>query len=104
MELSKEVLNYWATKEVIEYGYDITLAVRQEKEDRKIYDLKILFDDGDLYAGFEIIEFYPDKELFETKNSYLVKLDDEYINDEMEFTDTLDECINGCIYYFHTRF
>lgn len=104
MKVNEKVLNYWAAEEVLKNGYKLKLKKSKSLKDRNVYSFKILFPDGDVYANFEIVEFFPEAELNETKNSYIIKEFSEYITEELEFTDSLNECLESCIYRFYTRY
>lgn len=86
--------DYWCYKEIIEYGYIVD--VKKEKEE---VELTIKFDDGDTYTSFLIKEFevLGDKML-------MVYNEDEDITECLDFTQTIDECIKGCLHYFWSRF
>ncbi len=78
---------YWAYKRVEELGYKIRVAKTK---------VTILFPDGDVYGEFNLKK--------DDGNEYLIYLDGELINDELEFYGTYDEAVSSCFYYFITRF
>lgn len=95
--------DYWAYKEVTKnWKSDV-------KTDNDLFaEVVIWFDKKakDVYARFEIEKYIvPECNI----SSYMVSLvysdgDKIPINDSLEFTDTINECIESCFYYFHTRF
>jgi hypothetical protein len=68
--------------------------------------VKVLWDDGDVYAEFRVEkDDEPDKSFNLGYFIYLVEGDcDTLINDEVDFYGTYDEAVTSCLYYFHTRF
>ena len=85
MSESKSYKDYWCYKEV-------SKNYKTEVSDDRV---AILFDDNDIYAEFKLVA---------SDDMYFIYLDDEMINDEIDFYDTYDEAVMSCFYYFHTRF
>lgn len=103
VEISEEIKNYWAFKEIAK-NYTIELKHKVFKDKNK-YIVRILFEDGDLYELFQIVEIPPEKELRETENFYMVyDRIDEALNDDLEDTTTLEACVKSCLYYFWSRY
>lgn len=88
----ENVKNYWAYKE-IEERYKITI---REKANEKGATITIDYLGG---VKFNII-----KETFQNITFY--RAFDNYgdITQELEYTDTLEDIIKSCLYYFITRY
>lgn len=92
--------DYWAYKEVTKNWESDVIT------NGRITDITIWYNkkENDAYARFQIKEFH-DVEY----TGYLVYEvyddgDKENITDQLDFTDTLNNCIESCFYYFHTRY
>lgn len=77
---------HWAYKRIKELGYITKVSDSQ---------VQIFFDDGELYADFR---------LKKDEGIYFIFLDDELINDEIDFYHSYNEAVESCFYYFLTRF
>ncbi len=95
---------YWAYQEVTKnWESDIVIS-----EDGKSATVTIWYDksDNDIYATFEIMLFTVDD--IENSDTWFIydTTGGEHmiLNDYVDFTETLDECIKSCFYYFHTRY
>lgn len=99
MKLNEKIKNYWCYGEITKNGYKIAVSRKKNTYNGFNYNVSIKFSDGDAYADFKIVEFND-----EMGASFLVYNNDMVINEEMDYTDTLEDCINGCLYYFHTRY
>lgn len=92
--------NNWAYQQTAK-NYPVDVKVNGDQSAHII----IWFDEDkdDKYAEFEI-----KKVKVADEYSYIVRLLDDYggdcITEDLEFTDTMDECIQGCFYYFQSRF
>ena len=93
------IKKYWCYGEITKNGYKISISRKKNTYNAFNYYISIKFSDGDAYADFKIIEFND-----EMGNNFLVYNNDMIINEEMDYTDTLDNCIKGCLYYFYTRY
>lgn len=86
---------YWAYQEVTKnWESDIVIS-----EDGKNATVTIWYDksENDIYAVFRI-------EYFEGDWYVLDETDGKHTMFEPDYVDTLDDCICGCFYYFHTRY
>ena len=83
----KEVVKNWKS-DVVTHGSVTTITIWYDKKANDVY---AKFQIKDLEDGFGI--YYIDDDG-----------DRHFINDEVDFCGTLDECIQSCFYYFHTRF
>lgn len=93
--MNETIKNFWATQEIIERGYKIKIT---RKYGNATVEIKT---NGSTDAKFEIIHYeYKDFDL----EGYSVYDGFDEITEYLDFTDTLDECINGCIYYYYTRY
>ena len=88
----ENVKNYWAFKE-IEERYKITI-----KEKANVKGATITID----YLGG--VKFNIIKETFQDMIFYRVKDNYGDITQELEYTDTLEETVKSCLYYFITRY
>ena len=95
--------DFWAYQDVVkncpadvkQEGNDVIITIWYDKEK------------GDVYTTFRI-SYVPDEDNPKW-SGYLVKNIDDYgdkstINDELDFTNTMQNCIESCFYYFSTRF
>lgn len=85
--------HFWAYTQVIDNGYKVKVNVGQKQS-----TVKIMFDDGDIYASFKIVgeKIEPnDNDYF-----YMVYADNENITAKLDYTQTMQECICGCFAYF----
>lgn len=87
--------DYWAYKEMTEYGYKVEV----NKDSVIIY-----YEDGDIYTNFKFnyddeSEFYL---VYDCKGD--LNSEGECINDELEEYDTYDEVVKQCLHYFWTRY
>lgn len=97
---TKSYQDYWAYKEVVK-NWESDVSSKGN-----ITDITIWYDKkkNDVYAKFQIKEFKD--ELGDGYQVYLIEDDGSKTNitDTFDFYHTLNDCIEGCFYYFHTRF
>ena len=91
ISMSDDVKQYWAYKEIKKNKYKVELL--KDKENNIIIKIKDYIND--LITTFKIVEF---------ENMLFIYNDNELINDEVDFTNTVDECVKSSIYYFSTRY
>lgn len=83
---------YWAYQKVKEYGY-------KTKVDKT--SVTIFFPDGDIYTKFTLKKVPAD----EFGDEFYLVYDHGYnITEELDYTDTWNEAVCGCFYYFITRY
>lgn len=86
--------DYWCYKEIREYGHKVEV-----KQGEKGVEVIIRFYDDDIYTDFLIEEFYVlDEKMLVVTNQ------GEDITECLEFTQTIEECVKGCLYYFWSRY
>ena len=90
---SKRWQDSWQYKRIIELGYIVDVT-----DD----SVTIKFDDGDVYANFKLIP--PDNpsdpyDEWMAKDSY-----GDIVSTSFDYTDSYDEIVTGCLYYFLTRY
>lgn len=83
----------WQYKRVKELGYKVKITKT---------NVTIYFDDGDIYASFKLVKDIENEKKYNI--GYFIFLNNELINDEVDFYNTYDEAITSCLYYFLTRF
>ena len=91
--------DYWAYKEVSK-NWESEVEVYHNRDNEPVGAKVIIWYDkgeNDKYAEFKI-------ERDEEYGDWFVYDDGMLINDSMDYTDTLEDCIKGCFYYFHTRY
>lgn len=91
--------DYWAYKEVSK-NWESEVEVYHNRDNEPVGAKVIVWYDkgeNDKYAEFKI-------ERDEEYGDWFVYDDGMLINDSMDYTDTLEDCIKGCFYYFHTRY
>lgn len=99
---SEKVKNSWQYKKLKELDYYVKLS-RENKKDTK---LTIYFPDGDIYTKF-IIHKDVSIDFDDMYFIYDIGSDENYkenITYEVDYTDTYDDCIISCMYYFLTRY
>lgn len=99
---SDKVKNSWQYKRLKELEYDVELY-RVDEQNTK---LVIYFPDGDIYAKFLIhknisIDFDEMYFIYDIGSTEKYK---ENITYEVDFTDSYDDCVISCMYYFLTRY
>ena len=104
--------DFWVYKELVNLGYTIKVKTAKPKNVIKDNDpdydfsytsikitVAIYFEDGDLYTKFEIFEIEDSD-----GRGYLIYDGSDIINGEVDYDETLNECICSCLYYFYTRY
>ena len=91
ISMSDDVQEYWAYKDIKKNKYKVELL--KDKENNIIIEIKDYINN--LITTFKIVEF---------ENMLFIYNDNELINDEVDFINTVDECIISSIYYFSTRY
>ena len=86
---------YWFYNDTKSVGYEIVVEITSDGD----AIVSIHFPDGDLYT-----DFFIEKIVLDYKTFYMIHNGEEIINEELDFTDTLNDCICGCFYYFATRY
>ena len=86
---------YWAYQEVTK-NWESNIVI---SEDGKNATVTIWYDksDNDIYATFKIEYFEGDWYVWD-------ETDGKHTMFEPDYVDTLEDCICGCFYYFHTRY
>lgn len=102
MTIPETVKNYWGYNDIKKLGYNVRITKRECKNKWLSYNIHIC-KGKDKYASFEIREMQAD-ELSGIMYWVYDKQLETYINEDMDFTSTLEECINGCLYQFLTRY
>lgn len=102
MTIPESVKNYWGYNDIKKLGYSVRITKRECKNKWLAYTVTIARG-KEKYASFEIREMQPD-ELCGIMYWVYDKQLETYINEDMDFTSTLEECINGCLYRFLTRY
>jgi len=93
--------NNWAYQKTAE-NYPVDVEVNGDQSAHII----IWFDEDkeDKYAEFEIKKVKDEDEYWYSVGLIDSYSETEFITEDLEFTDTMDECIQGCFYYFQSRF
>lgn len=95
--MNETIRNYWGTQEVLDRGYQI----RIEREEELV---TITIGDEEWYTKFFIgHNKFEDDEWYSVYHSNGWANKRFNITEELEFTNSFDECIKGCMYYFITK-
>lgn len=96
-ELSSKITEYWCYKEITARGYKVDITDSS---------VSIYFPDGDLYAHFTFKRDEDESDEYWYVYNHNDKKDSkgECINGALEYTDTYEDVVNGCLYYFWSRY
>ena len=98
MDALPKYTDFWAYKDTIK-NYNVDVNANESTGTASIY---IYFDDGDVYAHFEITypQDFDDYLVYDVSESGRKKS----ITGDLEYSQTLNDCICSCFYYFQTRY
>jgi hypothetical protein len=92
----ENIKKYWAYQNVAK-NHKVT--IKETKDGAKV----TISDKYGVEAMFNIKYYCYDMETF-TVEGYSVYDSNYNITDKLEFVDTINECVKGCMYYFDTRY
>lgn len=91
------IKNYWCYEDIKKH-HDIKI-----KETKDGVIVSIINEYG-VWAEFEVKHYSYDFDDFKLEGYNIIENGKYNITEELEFVSNINECINGCLYYYNTRY
>lgn len=99
--MNKEIITkYWAYNDIESHGYKISF---KDTKDSVIVNIS---DKYGVQARFKIKSYKYNLDTFDIKGYSIYDITNciRDITNELEYTETLEDCVKGVLYYFNTRY
>lgn len=94
------IKKYWAYEEIISHGYKITF--KDIKDGVRVS----ISDKYGIEASFKVKSYRYDLDTFSVDgyNVYDITNGNKDITEALDYTETIEDCVKGALYYFNTRY